>query len=119
MNSKTPDFSASPMMNNGMRPMRPSTPLPSRPQMNLMRSNLMQPVRQPGNQAGHQLPSQAHVVHTSQGSLNVPIISVITSPGGVVQQRPKLALQNLMPAQQLKPRTAEDGSVEYVNHVLI
>lgn len=99
--------------------MRQSTPVPSRPHMNFLRSNLMQQVRQPGNQAGHQLSSQAHVVHTSQGSLNVPIISVITSPGGQVQQRPKLALQNLMPAQQLKPRSAEDGPAEYVNHILI
>lgn len=105
---------ASPMVNNGMRPVRHNTPLQNRPQINFLRQSLMQQVRH----SSSPLTTQGHVIHTSQGSPNMPIISVITSPGApgqIIQQRPHLALQNLMPAQQLKLRGSEDSQAEYVN----
>lgn len=85
-----------------------------RPQLNYMRQTLMQQVRHPGNQQIRQLSTQGHVIHTSPGTQNMPIISVVTSPGQIIQQRPKLSLQNLMPAAQIKSKNTDDVH-EYVS----
>ncbi|XP_060563131.1 uncharacterized protein LOC132722624, partial [Ruditapes philippinarum] len=56
------------------------------------------------------------VRQTKFNTPNVPIISVVTSPGlqgQVVQQRPKLPLQNLMPAAQIKSKPTDEASSEY------
>ncbi|XP_060603319.1 uncharacterized protein LOC132756302 isoform X2 [Ruditapes philippinarum] len=107
---------SSPMINNGVRQTKFNTPVPTcRPQLNYMRQTLMQQVGHPSNQQLRQLSSQGHVIHTSPGTPNVPIISVVTSPGlqgQVVQQRPKLPLQNLMPAAQIKSKPTDEASSE-------
>lgn len=79
-----------------------------------MRQSLLHNPGHPNNHPIGNLSAQGHVIHSTLGTPSMPVISVVTTPGApgqIVQQRPKLLLQNLMPAQQIKAKTAEDSAV--------
>lgn len=76
-----------------------------------MRQSLLHNPGHPNNHPSGNLLAQGQVIHSALGTPSMPVISVVTTPGApgqIVQQRPKLSLQNLMPAQQIKVKTAED-----------